>query len=395
MSTQMIKEINEHLKQLCQVIGARPTGSNKNKTAVEYISSEFKKNEYIIELQEFNCIDWKKGNIELTIGSEIIQASVSDYSLPCDIQAQYECVGNIKELEESDLNNKIAVIYGDLTKEAIMPKNFRFWNPKEHQRIISALEKTNPLAVITVSFNKNIPVPIIEDGDFNIPCAVVSKKEEDILLRSLPKNAKLKITSERKNTKGANVIARNSTEKKKIILTAHLDTKPNTPGALDNASGITTLLVLSNLLSRERINYGLEFVAFNGEDYYSSAGEISYMDNYLISNNNDIFCAINCDGLGLANSKTALSFMECEDNIVNKIKRIMSRYPNIENLKPWYQGDHMMFVMQKIPTITFTSKDVFSLIDNTIHTERDTIELIDPMKIMETASFINDIVKEL
>jgi len=43
------------------------------------------------------------------------------------------------------LSSKIAVLYGELGKEPLMPKNFVFWNPDEHKQIVALLEEKKPL----------------------------------------------------------------------------------------------------------------------------------------------------------------------------------------------------------------------------------------------------------
>ena len=44
------------------------------------------------------------------------------------------------------------------------------------------------------------------------------------------------------------------------------------------------------------IDYCLELLLLNGEDYYSTPGQMEYMEEYLGEDNN-IILAINCDGM--------------------------------------------------------------------------------------------------
>lgn len=44
--------------------------------------------------------------------------------------------------------------------------------------------------------------------------------------------------------------------------------------------------------------YRLEFVLFNGEDYYSTPGEMAYLASHL-SRPEDYVCAFNVDGAGI------------------------------------------------------------------------------------------------
>ncbi len=78
-----------------------------------------------------------------------------------------------------------------------------------------------------------------------------------------------------------NIIGKfNPSAKRRIILCAHWDTRPraekdkdpakrNLPilGANDSGSGVGVLLELARLLKNQKVNYGIDIVFFDGEDY--------------------------------------------------------------------------------------------------------------------------------
>ncbi len=43
------------------------------------------------------------------------------------------------------------LVRGELAREQLMPKNFPFYQPEEHQRIIHLLEAQKPLAIIAAT----------------------------------------------------------------------------------------------------------------------------------------------------------------------------------------------------------------------------------------------------
>ena len=45
-------------------------------------------------------------------------------------------VASVNMLKLSDISCKIAVLHGELCKEPLMPKNFKFYNPDEHKEIM-------------------------------------------------------------------------------------------------------------------------------------------------------------------------------------------------------------------------------------------------------------------
>ena len=185
-----------HMEKLCREIGPRATGSAGNKAAVDYAAETFRSLGYEVRLQEFPCMDWQNNGAELIVDGQTVEVAAAEYAMPCNVSGELVCVQTIQELAAADLTNKICVMYGELCKEPIMPKSMVFWNAEEHQAIIRELEQKQPLAVITVSFLEEVPVPIIQDGDFNVPCGTV----KGALLSSLlnRKTANLRLMTERK-----------------------------------------------------------------------------------------------------------------------------------------------------------------------------------------------------
>ena len=379
-----ISSSQSHMKMLCETIGTRPTGSNNNRAALDYAFNVFQKSGLQTIKQEFECMDWQKSGAILSIGSQNIPVEPAEYSLPCDIEAEYICIDTVGMLENSQLQGKIAVMYGDLCKEPIMPKNFEFYNPDEHKRIIALLEEKQPMAIIAVSpLGENI----IQDGDFNIPCAVVKENTLDFFTGSNVKKIRLAINTERIPARAHNVIARFGTGSNKVCFSAHIDTKPTTPGALDNASGVSALLSLANSLSGNTYPFQIEFVLFNGEDYYSTPGEITFMRQLT----KDYILAINVDGIGLKGGNTSISFYKCTQGLENRFMECVKNVNGIERIEPWPMGDHMVFVNEGIPAVSITASKIFDMIGAVIHTEKDDMSNIDINIIDNVTSFLSNI----
>lgn len=58
-----------------------------------------------------------------------------------------------------------------------------------------------------------------------------------------------------------------SNKKPPILIGAHYDAVPKTPGADDNATGVAALLELARIFASDPINYPLQLVAFDMEEY--------------------------------------------------------------------------------------------------------------------------------
>lgn len=377
--------LNTHMKELCEVIGARPTGSEANKAAVQYVSDTLEKLGYTITRQEFPCMEWLNEGAQLTINGKSVEVAAAEYSAPCNISGELVCVSSFEELKSADLEGKICMMCGELCNEPLMPKSMVFWNPEEHKAIIRELEIKNPLAVITVSFIADVPVPIIQDGDFNIPCAAVKGDLLETLLDSKGK-AELRIMTERRPATAANVIAARG-EGNKVSFSAHIDTKPTTPGALDDGSGVAVLLAFAEKIADKEYPYQIEFAFFNGEDYYSNPGEMLFMQTYLQSPK-DYVCAFNVDGVGMMDSTTSYSFYECPDELQNRIDSFAAATTGIEKIEPWPMGDHMIFAGAGIPALAITATNIFSLMEAVMHTPKDNLSIVDYERLEQTVDFL-------
>ncbi len=373
----IMDSLQKHMEMLCGSVGARPTGSAANKAAVDYVAEVLRQSGLAVHRQEFDCMDWQNAGAMLMVGSRSVPAEAAEYSLPCDVEAEFLCVDTGEMLQSAALDGKIAVLHGDLCKEPLMPKNFTFYNPEEHKRIIALLEEKNPAAVITVTPTKE---HVIQDGDFHIPCAVVSEELLDVFTNSAGEQAKLTINTERIDSKAHNVIAAYGDKKEKICFSAHIDTKPATPGALDNASGVSILLALAETLSGKEYPFQIEIVLFNGEDYYSTPGEMTFM----ASLSPDYILAVNVDGIGLKNSDTSVSFYSCAPEMEDRIMQGVGQQGGITRIEPWPMGDHMLFAAGGIPTVAVTAANIFGLMGSVIHSADDNMDQIDMSVLADT-----------
>ena len=69
------------MARLCEKIGARPTGSAKNKEAVDYVFEVFQKCGFQVRRQEFSCIDWVNSGATLLVDGQVVSVEPAEYSL--------------------------------------------------------------------------------------------------------------------------------------------------------------------------------------------------------------------------------------------------------------------------------------------------------------------------
>ena len=401
VSDELVHKTEGYLNKLCIEIPTRRVGSQGNRDATAFFKKCVEDFGFQTEVQPFNCIDMRQGDIQLGAGGHEFDAFISPYTLRCDCTAELVSVSTVNELESLQAREKIVLLYGEIAKEQLMPKNFVFYNPEGHQHIYRLLEEKQPAAVITAT-TKNpdavgaiYPFPMIEDGDFDIPSAYMTDKEGKKLLVFSGKKVSLKMEAERIPSKSENIVARKGgRNKKKIVLCAHIDTKEGTPGALDNASGVSILLLLAELLADYDGELGVEIAALNGEEYYNAPGQVEYLSRY----NGDfqpILLAINLDDIGYYKDRTAYSLYGVPDGTAETIRKVYGGRKGFFEGPQWYQSDHGIFIANGIPAMAITEESFAELLAEITHSEKDTPEIVNPLKLIENAEALVEIIHML
>jgi aminopeptidase YwaD len=392
--------IREYLEQLTVTIPERSVGSSGNRAATAFFRDRLERCGWKTECHAFAAIDWHDGGAELIVDDESYAVRVSPYAPGFDGTGVLRSAVSAEELAALDARDTILLVHGELAREQLMPKNFVFYNPEEHQRIVSLLEQCGAKAIVCATGrNPSLagglyPFPLIEDGDFSVPSVYMTEEEGLRLREHNGANTALRSRSLRIPGSGWNVSGciGNKTGKR-IVITAHIDAKKGTPGAMDNASGVAVLLLLAELLRGYEGPNRIELVALNGEDYFAVPGQMLFLDQ-----NRDRFgemlLNINIDGAGYHEGDTAVSFFDISEEIHERMMRVMKQCSGMTEGLPWPQSDHSMFVQNGVPAIAVTSAWFLENMEtqDVTHTERDTLDLLDPGRIADIAFALRDFV---
>jgi aminopeptidase YwaD len=391
----------EYLNYLCNQLSTRRVGAPDNRRATAYLADLLTSFGFRTDCPEFNCLDWAEHGVDLVVGGEAFPAQASPYSLGCVVSGRLAAAGSTAELAALDAGEKIVLLHGEIAREQLMPKNFIFYNPDEHQEIYRLLEAGRPAAVLTATGRNPelagalYPFPLIEDGDFDIPSVYLTDVQGERLLERSGENVALVIRAERILARGSNVVGRIGADRsRRVVLTAHLDSKPGTPGALDNASGVVTLLLLADMLPDYHAEPGVEIVFLNGEDHYSAAGEMRYLaDNQ--GKFDTILLNINLDALGYIDGEIAYSLYSCPGDLETQIRSVLGDRPGLVEGEAWFQSDHPLFVMNGVPAVALTSATFGNILSEIAHTPRDTLAVVEPEKLVATAVALRDLIFRL
>ena len=185
------------------------------------------------------------------------------------------------------------------------------------------------------------------------------------------KNIKIISKSTFSPSSSANIICRNNNSS--ILLTAHFDSVPDSPGANDNAAGVAVLLEIMKRYPQVNLDY-----IFFGAEEWNLSGSKFWKDR----NKKKYSLAINIDMIASPGGKIA-AFTE-ENHLAEKIKSqdsSMEIYPYIGS-----QLDAFSLMQAKLPTISFGSYPYPEC-----HYPSDTLDRLDFGKIEKMVSIVGKV----
>jgi len=398
---QFEKTANDYLQKLCVEIDNRCVGSKGNRQATDFFAERISAFGFRTESPEFDCIDWSHGDLQLRIDGKAFPAYVSPYTLGCDLDAPLAVASTPDDLKNQDVSGSILLLHGEIAKEQLMPKKFTFYNPENHQQIVALVEEKAPLAIISATSRDPelaggiYPFPLFEDGDFNIPSVYTTAEEGQLIAKHEGAQVVLNFEATRAPSTGCNVVARKGQDPdSKIVVFAHIDAKINTPGALDNGTGVIVLLLLAELLQDISFTKTIEIVALNGEDYYSAPGEMLYIQNNP-GQMKDVFLGVNIDGAGYIDGKTAYSLYDCPGEMARVIHQSFPEARGFIEGEQWYQSDHSLFIMNQRSALAITSEKFMHLSTCITHTAKDAPSLVEASKLVEIATALRNLLVSL
>jgi Zn-dependent M28 family amino/carboxypeptidase len=187
-----------------------------------------------------------------------------------------------------------------------------------------------------------------------IPAVTVPFEEGEVLKRFNKMgdlNIELEVSNESFKNQTSNIVTelKGKNEDEIILIGAHYDCHDDSPGAMDNGTGVTTLLELARILSQSGVEFEktIRFVFFAVEEM-ATVGSSFYVLNHRKELEN-IDLMINLDGPGSPGGKTfeVGGFDDLGKYILGIADEI--EYPMKLN-KPAFGADYLPFVLSGVPS---------------------------------------------
>jgi aminopeptidase YwaD len=400
LAARLESDAAEQLAALCSVEPDRRPGSAGNHAATAYTAAVLAEAGWDVATPEFPCLDWDTEGGELTAGDRSISLSPSPYGLGVTATGTLRLLDDPRDLDRSDLAGSIVVLDGALTVEPLTPKRYPFYGSEEHLRIVAALEAASPVAVLAVTGKYPAlcgaldPFPLIEDGDFTIPTANLRPEDARGIQELAGSQVTVTIDSERRPARARNVIATRGPNEPRVTVIAHIDSKPGTPGAVDNATGVIVLLMIARILSPERcteLPVGVELLVVNGEDHYAAPGEV----DWLATNGErlgDIALVVNLDGAGYRGGNSAYSTYNLDSRLETHVDSTFARCSSLVTGPEFYQSDHSIFAMRGRPAVAITTELIDEMLETLFHSAADVPDQVDIKLLLDAAEGISDLI---
>lgn len=389
-----------HLGRLCEGLADRHTGGPGNIAANAYFAEVAEKTGAGVERIGFDCFEWEPGPATVTTPDGTVTVRRGPYSPPCHATGPLLAASTVEELEALDARGAVLLLHGPVAVGQLTPRGYPFYQMPEHTRILSAIEAASPQAVIAITGRDSMagavyPFPLINDAAVDVPSAYMKDVDGPLLLAHVGEVVGFRMDARRIPARAEQVIARKRGDLRgRIIVAAHIDTARETPGAIDNGTGVACLLGLLEELAGRDTRHTVEVVPFNGEDNYAAKGELAYIDRNP-DGFDDVAVMVNIDAAGLKGALTHVSFYGCDEELKAAAARAIAPVASISEGPAWPASDHMVFAMRGVPAMAIASVDLARVVDEFAHTELDVPDLAEPVLMADIVRFLLGLIEEL
>ncbi len=323
----------DHVSMLCDTIGTRWGGSDGERRAADYIRGQFES--FGLEdsaIEEFDANTWETRSASITLNGEIprqLDVRPSLFCPPISITAPLVDVGfgmaHETEPLTAQLSGSIALISGSY--EPFSPAE-PLTNRLDRLASLGVAAAITPYAAGGRRTTHGSSSDWRDNRPSTVPLPLVHTSREDggLLSRTATGNSgnvtvTINVDASYKTAVSRNTLADLPGETwpdETLLLGAHHDTTPDSPGANDNGSGTTVTLETARLLAGLKRETGIgpgraiRFATFGSEEQ-TLQGSVAYVKRHYLDEQSDPRprIMINLDELGTGSMKgVALQFPE-------------------------------------------------------------------------------------
>ena len=356
-----------HVLALAEDIGSRPTGSDAERQAAQYMSQQLTTYGYQTEEQQLTVEYY----VETAALEVLTPTPLSLNPRPLRLSGGGEVtaelvpagLGRPQDFPPEGLKGRIALTErGDLSFS---------------DKVTNAAAAG---AAAVVIYN-NVEGPFRGDLQEESPIPALSLSQAEgrqlqALLEEGPLTVRLSVQSGQETETSQNIIARSPQDDCQVIVGAHYDSVAAGPGANDNASGSATLLEIARVLDLANQGEGVCFVAFGAEETVLS-GSRHFVAALTSQGQTSPQAMVNLDMVGVGAEWQLMGSPSLVEKIDQEATALgLDPVPT----EPRLSSDHVSFMDAGIPAIF-----IHRFEDPHYHTESDRAEFVEPQLLEEAA----------
>ncbi|MDQ7843589.1 MAG: M28 family metallopeptidase [Armatimonadota bacterium] len=375
----------EHLRILSQQNGPRAAGTPGDLRAVDYVAGELARIGYAVERQPFPFQYFEETQPPLlTVVGEAprrLAPSTMLYSASTPeegIEAEVVAAGLGRPADFSGLRVEGKIV--------LVQRGEIFFRDK-----VANAAAAGALAVLIVNNQPGGAVVGTLMAPAKLPAVAISQDEGQDLLRRLaagPVRVRLVVRTISEERISMNVIGvRRGTALpgEVVVVGAHRDSVPTSPGANDNASGTAALLEAGRLLAGVRTARTVHVVAFGAEELGLIGSRF-----YAQHPPGRIVGMVNLDMVGrgvlsVGNSSDDTTLVDLAERIAARLQLPVARFKLRSGA-----SDHAAFEEIGVPAVFIHTGD-----DPAIHTPNDIVDRIDPLLVARAATLAAHVALEV
>ncbi len=378
------------IKKFSATDNARITGFEGEKTSAAYISKQFKDMGFTVTEQSFPIKTYRCAGTEVDIisseskkiSSHFLTFSKATPKEGITVDIVFGGMGTDSELENAKIKDKIV----------LMERGGEFFRIKTERAFAKG-------AVGVIFYDPNeeqlISATLVEPS--SIPAVSILKSEGEKIVGMLASGKSVKVTlkvdSECTDGTSKNIIATMKSKKqsngKNIVVGAHYD-GVDTPAANDNASGIATVMEAARVISKQKLDCDIKFIAFGAEEI-GLVGSNYYVASLTSNEKNNIIAMLNLDMVGVGDTLTVYTMDEFAESLPADLAvSCMNKFNYKNERRAQGSSDHVAFESSLIPVAYFEYGP-----DENYHTDKDTIDRIQKEDLLHTCNVVINMCKEI
>ncbi|GBD22723.1 Aminopeptidase YwaD [bacterium HR29] len=350
-----------HIRILAVEIGQRVAGSGNERRAAEYIRGELARYGYAAELRTFRVRDEALRSAAVEVGGERLDALPLGGSASGEVTGRAVFVGLASEADVASLDLQGAVAIADRGAVTFAGK-------------YANVRRKGAAALVVVNDAPGAFFGTLQ-GASEIPAVAVGKEAREALLAAAERGDDVTVRADPPGTlESINVFAAAAPQGRcRVLVGAHYDSVPGSPGANDNASGTATMLELARAMAADGLDPGLCFAAFGAEEFGLHGSRAMAEELQAAAALPEAMLNFDVTGIGSRVEVIGTPVLvqgSLQVSATLGIPAVPSTLP------PNASSDHASFEAAGVPVVLFTSGD-FSV----IHTPDDRFEAIDAAEV--------------